>query len=72
MGGYIEALHFEFEPFDAALIAISPLWQKGNDEEIGAFLSKWDSEIRQNKSNNFDVRSYINELSNLVNSLKDK
>lgn len=33
MGGFIDADHFESEPFDAALIAISPLWQK-NDGSI--------------------------------------
>ena len=28
MGGYIDADHFESEPFDAALIALAPLWKK--------------------------------------------
>lgn len=28
MGGYIDADRFESEPFDAALIALSPLWKK--------------------------------------------
>lgn len=28
MGGYIDADHFESQPFDAALIALAPLWQK--------------------------------------------
>ena len=27
MGGYIDADHFESEPFDAALIALAPLWK---------------------------------------------
>ena len=26
MGGYIDADHFETNPFDAALIAIAPIW----------------------------------------------
>ncbi len=28
MGGYIDADHFESSPFDAALIALAPLWKK--------------------------------------------
>ena len=28
MGGYIDADHFESQPFDAALIALAPLWQR--------------------------------------------
>jgi len=27
MGGYIDADHFEPSPFDAALIALAPLWK---------------------------------------------
>ena len=27
MGGLIDADHFEREPFDAAIIAIAPLWE---------------------------------------------
>ena len=37
MGGYIDADHFESAPFDAALIALAPLWQKADVHEIEEF-----------------------------------
>ena len=38
MGGFVDADHFEREPFDAAIIAIVPLWQRSNPKEIEEFL----------------------------------
>ena len=46
MGGYIDADHFESAPFDAALIALAPLWQKGDLHEIEDFLFKWEHILR--------------------------
>lgn len=31
MGGYIDADNFSFNPFDAALIALAPLWKNDPD-----------------------------------------
>ena len=48
MAGYIDADHFEREPFDAALIALSPVWERVDKHELDAFLSKWDTIFRDN------------------------
>mgnify|MGYP006981375913 CR=1 FL=1 len=37
MGGYIDADHYESDPFDAALIAIAPLWKRGYAREVEEF-----------------------------------
>lgn len=37
MAGYIDADHFEREPFDAALIALSPVWERVDKHELDAF-----------------------------------
>lgn len=69
MSGFIDADHFESEPFDAALIALSRLWKENYNEDIEDFLNKW-SEIRLSNDRNIDVKSYINELNDLISSLK--
>ena len=37
MGGYIDADHYESNPFDAALIALAPLWKRGYVHEVEEF-----------------------------------
>lgn len=69
MGGYIDADHFESAPFDAALIALAPLWKRTTPHEIEAFLYKWEHLLRGELDEQVDVQAYINELENLVNSL---
>ena len=69
MGGFIDADHFESEPFDAALIALSRLWKENYNEDIEDFLNKW-NEIRQSNDSNFEVKNYIDELNDLICSLK--
>jgi len=69
MGGYIDADHFESEPFDAALIALAPLWQKADFYEIEDFLFKWEYELRKNEDNRVNVGAFINELDNMVTIL---
>ncbi len=69
MGGYIDADHFESEPFDAALIALAPLWKKTDFHEIEDFLFKWEHILRDNDSKNIDINLYIEELDNLTTKL---
>lgn len=69
MGGYIDADHFESEPFDAALIALAPLWKKTMPCEIEDFLYKWEHLLRGEADEQVDVQAYIKELENLVDSL---
>lgn len=72
MGGYIDADHFEPQPFDAALIALAPLWQKGDFHEIEDFLYKWEQELRGESSDNVNVDEYAEELSALVTQLRER
>ncbi len=69
MGGYIDADHFESEPFDAALIALAPLWQKGDFHEIEDFLFKWEHSLRKNSDENVSIENFINELDGIVTVL---
>ena len=72
MGGYIDADHFESAPFDAALIALAPLWQKADSQETEDFLSKWGDTLRNADNSDVDVQSYIGELESLVALLKQR
>jgi hypothetical protein len=70
MGGYIDADHFESEPYDAALIALAPLWKRTDFHEIEDFLFKWEQVLRNNEGNeNIDINLYIKELDNLTGKL---
>ena len=70
MGGLIDADHFEREPFDAAIIAIAPLWQKSNSKEIGEFLFKWELVLRDKNTKDEIIKTYIDELRNLIDKLR--
>lgn len=71
MGGFIDADHFEGQPFDAALISLAPLWQNTGFEIIEDFLYKWEHLLRSNAAEEpVDVDAYIDELDNLVSNLK--
>lgn len=72
MGGYIDADHFESAPFDAALIALAPLWQKADIHEIEEFLFKWEHILRNDEEMDADIRSYIKELGSLVDLLMQR
>ena len=72
MGGYIDADHFESSPFDAALIALAPLWKKADFHEIEDFLYKWEHLLRDEADESVDVRSYIDELGSLVGELMER
>ena len=72
MGGYIDADHFESQPFDAALIALAPLWQKGDVHEIEDFLYKWESVLRDQAPENFDASEYIGQLDRLITTLMER
>lgn len=69
MGGYIDADHFESEPFDAALIALAPLWQRSNSNQVEDFLYKWGHVFRKGNEENIDSKLFANELDNLVSQL---
>ena len=70
MGGLIDADHFEREPFDAAIIAIAPLWQKSNSKEIEEFLFKWELILRDKNTEDENIKTYIGELQNLIDKLR--
>lgn len=72
MGGYIDADHFESAPFDAALIALAPLWQKADFHEIEDFLFKWEQILRDTDNKDTSIESYIQELDNLVTLLMQR
>lgn len=72
MGGFIDADHFESEPFDASLIALAPLWQKADFHEIEDFLIKWEYSLRKEEDSSVNIHSYIQELSDLVNTLMQR
>ena len=72
MGGYIDADHFESQPFDAALIALAPLWQKADFHEIEDFLFKWECALRKENEDDLSAESYIEELDNLVTNLLNR
>lgn len=72
MGGYIDADHFEAAPFDAALIALAPLWPNVDPHEIEVFLSKWEYILRKDEDADADVQTYIEELEVLVDPLMQR
>lgn len=41
MGGFIDTDHFETNPFDAALIALSPIWKTLPKETVEDFSYRW-------------------------------
>lgn len=65
MGGYIDADHFETNPFDAALIALSPIWKILPKETVEYFLYRWDCSLR--KEDDANINEFIEELNELVN-----
>lgn len=65
MGGYIDADNFETNPFDAALIALSPIWKTLPKETVEDFLYRWDCSLR--KENDANISQFIQELKELVN-----
>jgi len=69
MGGYIDADHFESEPFDAALIALAPLWTRATVEEVETFLIKWEHALRKDNCDNLTEQEYTKELKVLVADL---
>ncbi len=72
MGGYIDADHFESEPFDAALIALAPLWKNGDFHELEDFLFKWEHVFRKGNEDNLDSKLFVEELDNLVSDLLNR
>lgn len=72
MGGYIDADNYEENPFDAALIALAPLWERCEPHEIDDFLFKWDCAFRRNEGEQVDEIAFIKELGDLVDMLLDR
>ena len=65
MGGYIDTDNFETNPFDAALIALSPIWKTLPKETVEDFLNRWDCSLR--KEDDANISQFIQELKELVN-----
>lgn len=72
MGGYIDADHFELQPFDAALIALAPLWERSDPHELDDFLFNWECAFRRDEGEPADVRAFIGELDELIESLSKR
>ena len=72
MSGYIDADHFESEPFDAALIALAPLRKNGDFHELEDFLFKWEHIFREGNEDNLDPKLFFEELDNLVSYLLNR
>lgn len=72
MGGYISAEHFDSAPFDAALIALAPLWKKAEYHDIEEFLLKWQKILCSGNDENAHEDLYVKELDELVNRLMEK
>lgn len=69
MGGYINSDHFVLAPFDAALIALAPLWQRDDNHLVEDFLFKWDHLLRDGTTETCDIRQFIQELRAIVDTL---
>ena len=67
MGGYIDADNFETNPFDAALIALSPIWKTLPKETVEDFLYRWDCSLRKEDGDDANISQFIQELKELVN-----
>lgn len=68
MGGYIDADHFETNAFDAALIAIAPIWKNLDFQMVEDFLYNWEYSLRkENEEADVDINQFIQELRELVN-----
>ena len=73
MGGFIDADHFEHSPFDAALIALAPIWKRADFHEIEDFLFKWEHLFRDDDNDEpIDVELYVDELNSIVNELMNQ
>ena len=72
MGGYIDADHFEGQPFDAALIALAPLWQRCEPHELDDFLFEWECAFRSGTEDDVDVNEFIQQLGTIVDSLAER
>ena len=68
MGGFIDADHFESSPFDAALIALAPLWKFIDSHSLEDFLIKWEDILRNENDEEIIIDNYIQELDELVTS----
>ena len=69
MGGYIDADHFESQPFDAALLALAPLWNRADFHELEDFLIKWEDVFRRDNTEEIGNDSFVNELDSFVSRL---
>ena len=67
MGGYIDADNFETNPFDAALIALSPIWKTLPKETVEDFLYRWDCSLRKEDGDDANISQFIQEIKELVN-----
>ena len=63
----------ESDPFDAAILSLSPFWSTpgGSEykEEISEFLCEWRFNLRSEQNESVSVREYIDTLSNFVDKL---
>ena len=69
--GYIDVDHFESEPFDAALIALAPLWKKCNFHKLENFFN-WERIFRKGNEDNIIPNLFVEELNVLVSNLLDQ
>ena len=71
MGGIINAGHFEYHPYHAALICISKLYGGEHDEQIDRFACTWETVFDYPDENKeYTFKQYIDALRELVQILK--
>ena len=69
-GGIICADHLEIYPFDATLIALSPLFNPRNESRISKFVGEWYSfAYSHEKPSLILLNKYKDDLRSLVNEL---
>ena len=65
-GGMISAQHFSNHPFDAALIALAPIWKRIDFKRIEEFFSDWEDVLQRNDVSKNEARAYVKALQALV------
>lgn len=71
VSGLANSDHFDYEPFDAAIMIISYLYAKDlidSHSQFETFIDKYDTIFKYLEENNAnsEVENYINDLANIV------
>lgn len=64
IGGFVDADHFDRNPFDAALIAIAARYEKLDEDDVRDFVDRWVEEL--NAADEVAYKQFVDELKSLV------